>query len=740
MTPHGASAAPSVVGSDAEELQGFHLDIRFLWAAIYRNRYFVIGILVASVIAGIVLTITATKIFSASASVQVDQQSSSIIQQSSSIEPRVEGQEVDRFLQTQVDIIRSRATAERVAEALSLHSNDRFVRGMGAEPATAPSGGRNLPNTRRDQIIDILRDNLSVDLPRTSRIITISFRSPDPALAQTIANQYADSYIMSNLRRRFDSSSYARDFLEDQLGIAKNRLEESERATINYARNAGLLDTSQGVANPAGQSGESGGIRSLTTSNLVQLNNALIAARAGRIAAEQRWRQAAGAPLMSLPEVQTNIAIQSLNQQRAAARAALAQAQQRYRDDHPTLQQASSQVEELDLQIARLAGATRDSLREQFEVAQGQEAALEQQVSNLRGSTLAEQGRSVQYNILKRETDTNRSMYDALLQRYKEISAQAGVTANNLAVLDRASQPTAPISPRPMVNLALALFAGILLSAVFVFIRERFVDAIRTPDEVTPKLGLPLLNVIPLLPTGIDSVTALGNRRSNFAEAYYALRTSLGLMSSNGQIRSLLITSGREQEGKSTTSYSLARAFSQIDVKVLLIDGDMRRPALHHLLGGSRENGLSTVLSQQRDLFDCIVPTDFDNLDFLAAGPIPPSPTELLSGRRLKDVITAASERYQLVIVDGPPVLGLADAPLYASAIEATLYIVASGRDRAGYGRDGLRRLVAGGGKVLGAVLTMFDPKQSGYGAEYGYYYAYGDAFEPGQAPPKQGR
>lgn len=727
--PPAGSLETGAAATDGDELRGLQLDIRFLWAAIYRNRFFVIGIIIATIIAGVIMTVVATRIYLASTTVQIEQQSSAIIQQSnSSLEPTIEGQEVDRFLQTQVDIIRSRALAERVATAKGFYNNDHFVRQMGSEPATAPSGGRSLAVTRHEQIVRILQDNLSVDLPRTSRIVTISFRSPDPELAQAVADQYADSYITSNLRRRFDSSSYARNFLEDQLAIAKTRLEASERATINYARGAGLLDASQGASSQAGGN-DAAGLRSLTTSSLVQLNNALNVARAARIAAEQRWRQASGSALMSLPEIQTNVAIQQLNQQRAAARAALAQASERYRNDHPTILQLTASLAETDQQIKRLAESVRGAVREQYEIARGEEQALERQVAGLRGQTLAEQDRSVQYNILKREADTNRTMYDALLQRYKEVSAQAGVTANNLSILDRAVIPTAPVSPRPMVNLALALFAGLFLSAVFVFIRERFVDAIRTPEEVTPKLGLPLLNTIPMLPPGIDVPSALNNRRSNFAEAYYALRTSIRLMSASGQVRSLLVTSGREQEGKSTTSFALARAFSQIGMKVLLIDGDMRRPSLHRLFDHDREHGLSTILAQQDVLFDTITSTDFENLDFLSSGPIPPSPTELLSGQTLPNLIAAAKERYQLIIVDGPPVLGLADAILYAGAIEGTLYIVASGRDRAGIGRDGLRRLTGSnaGARVLGAVLTMFDPKQSGYGSEYGYYYTYGE-------------
>ena len=713
----------------AANVSGMEIDLRRVWSAVYRNRFLILAIVGLSLIGSIIITMLSTRIYSAQASVQVEQQTSRIMG-SEDPEAMASMQDADRFLQTQVDILKSRALAERVGESLGLYANDNFIVRMGGKPSSAPMGRLSVAESKRERVVRLIMQNLAVSLPRTSRIVTISFSSPDPNIAAQVANSYAQNFISSNLQRRFDASAYARSFLEKQLALAKTRLESSERASIAYARSAGLLDTSGGISASA-NGAETNGPRSLTTSDLVQFNNVFLTARATRVAAEQRWQQAARTPLLSLPEVQSNPAIQQLSQQRAVAQASYEQDLQRRKEDFPSMKQSRAQINALDQQINQIAKRVLDGIRDQYQTALKQEQSLASNVGRLKGQTLAEQDRSVQYNIIKREADTNRTMYDALLQRYKEVSAQAGVTSNNISMLDSADLPVGPISPRPMVNLLVAVLVGITLSAIVVFARERFDDAIRLPEEVPTKLNLPFLNSIPMLPNSVSPREALDDVRSNFAESYYALRTSLRLISSAGLPRSLLVTSSREAEGKSTTAFALARGFAQIGMKVLLIDGDMRKPSMHRLIQARSDLGLSNLLAREAQLEAAVQVTDFPNLSFVSSGPLPPSPTELLSGATLPELLERASGLYDLVVIDGPPVLGLADAILYAVVVGGTVYVVEAGRGKNGQGKAALRRLLSSGARVMGAVLTKFDPRQTGYGDEYGYYYSYGS--RPGE-------
>lgn len=723
-TPVEGDAGGTVAGlATLSDLKGASLDLRAVLGAIKRDRLYLIGILATALACAIAVSILSTRIYSAQASVQIDQQRSAIIGDDGALEPVVEGQEVERYLQTQVDILRSRALAQKVADDLGLYRSADFATRMNRQFATEPAPGKSIAETRRGDTVDILRDQLTVDLPRTSRIVTISFKSPDPALARQIADAYAEAFIASSLVRRFESSRYARQYLQEQLGLAKQRLEKSEKESIAYARSAGLLDTNQLAPADKSADGDVRPVGSLTTSNLVQINQELIAARAARIEAQQKWQQASSTPLLSLPEVQADPSIQNLLQERAGKRAEIAENSERHREDFPAMRQATARLKELDVQIDVLARNIRSATRERYEVARGREDALAGQVASLRGETLSEQSRAVRYNLLKRETDANRQMYDALLQRARQLNASAGVTDNNLSILDRAELPELPIAPRPIVNQALGLAAGFIACIAFLGLRNRLLDEISTPEDIAAKLAAPMLAVIPMLPRGTDPVATLKDKLSSLTEAYHVIRTKLDLASSRGRLRSVLVTSGRASEGKSTSAFALAIAFASANRRVLVIDGDMRRPSLHKLFDIRPKEGLSNILAQQAGLEDCLIETSFAGLSFLPAGQIPPNPSDLLAGDTLRATLAEALERFDLVLVDGPPVLGISDALVYGQVLEGTIFVVASGRGRASFARDGLRRLSDAGANIVGTVLTMFDARRMGLAGEYEYYH-----------------
>ena len=674
--------------------------------------------------AGVISILLTTPTYRARTTVQIEQQSAKILG-TEDLDPVPSAQEAERFLQTHVDIIKSRTLGARVIDSLALAGNETFLKAMGARPLPADEATQ---AAEREQALTLLSQNLTVSLPRNSRIVGISFDSRDPALAASIANAYAENLIVSNLQRRFETSAYSRKFLQQQLALAKNKLEQSERSLIGYSRSAGLIDASGGIAAADGQLGP----RSLTTTNLVQLNQDYAQARSNRVEKQQRWEQAQATPLMALPEVLSNPTIQQLSQHRAQAEAAYRQELQRRKDEHPAVLQAKASIGELDRQIATIAGSIRTSIRDQYQVAARQEQALAGNVGQLKSETLNEQDRGVRYNILKREVDTNRELYDGLLQRYKEVGAQAGVTQNNISVIDPAATPTRPVSPRPMLNMALGLLAGLGLALLLVFGRERFDDAIRLPEDVDGKLGLPLLGVVPLVQGKQTVKAALADPRSGVSESHQSLRSSIELASAGGQPSTLLLTSSRQTEGKSTTAFALARDFAQTGQRVLLIDADLRKPSLHHMLGMTNDRGLSLVLARRAGIEEVIRPTEVDGLMFVSSGPLPPNPAQLLASNLLHDLLRSLVDRYDVIVLDGPPVLGLADAPRLASAVEGALFVIEADGAHRGHAKSALKRLLRTNAQVLGAVLTKFDAKTSGFGA-YGNAYSY----EYGEDAPK---
>jgi len=354
------------------------LDLRAIWGVLYRNWKLIAGVLTLALAGGVASILLTSPSYRAKATIQVDQQTLKLLG-TEDVEPTPSAQEADRFLQTQVDILKSRAIAGIVAKKLKLEGNPIFLRDAGVSEIDRADRTK-----LREMVIDGVQESLSVSLPRNSRIITIGFDSHDPQLAARVANTISQTFIASNLERRFETSSYSRAFLQQQLAATKVRLEDSERALIDYARAAQLIDASEGIAGDEDQKAP----QSLTTSNLVRLNSAYSDARATRVQAQQRWQEAQTTPLLSLPEVLQNDAIQELAQKRAEMVASYQQELQHHKEAYPTVQQAAASIKEMDRQIAALANQIRLSLRDNFIVAQRQEQALEQNVNALKGETL----------------------------------------------------------------------------------------------------------------------------------------------------------------------------------------------------------------------------------------------------------------------------------------------------------------------------------------------------------------
>ena len=722
LTPQLIAERPADPVRAAPELDlPGRLDPHLLSALLRRNLALIVVAIGAALAVGLLVSLLTVPQYVAQSRIQLEQQVDRVLPTETDLQSSV-AQDAERFLQTQTDVLKSRSVAIGVAQSLKLFGNGRFHAAMGVSAGAGSSGP-----AERERIIGLLRNNLTVDLPRNSRIVSMTFRSRDPKVAADVANAFAQVFIAANLQRKFSSSAYARDFLAGQLVEAKARLERSERDLNGYARAAGLI-----AARPAlGQSGEGATTtpQSVTTASLQQLNEAYGNARAARVEAEQRWRAAAATPAMTLPDVLASGAVQTLLQQRATLTAELRQARERYRGDYPALGEKASQLDEIDRQLAQLAGDIRASIRNRYVVAANQERSLGAEVGGLKQATLAEQDRSVQFTILSREVDTNRTLYDGLLQRFKELSAAAGIASNNISVVDVADPPLSPSSPRLMFNMAVALLAGLVLAAVAVIAREQIDDVVRSPADLERKLQLASLGVVPRLPAGIDLAADLHQPKSSIAESYNALRSALLYSTADGLPCSILVTSTQAGEGKSTTSAAIAAGFAKLGRRVALVDADLRRPSLHKMFDGAAAGGLSDLLIGQAELADVAAPIADEGFWLIAAGPLPPNPTDLLSGGRLPEVIRAMEAAFDLVVIDGPPVLGLADAPMLAANARSTLFVIEANRGLRGRTKSAIRRLRLNHAHILGALLTKFEARKAGVDQYYGYeYYAYGEA------------
>jgi len=352
---------------------------------------------------------------------------------------------------------------------------------------------------------------------------------------------------------------------------------------------------------------------------------------------------------------------------------------------------------------------------------------LERQVGGLTGDVLDLRNRSIQYNILQREVDTGRTLYEGLLQRYKEVGVIGGVSANNISVIDPAIVPSNPTKPNIKLNMLIASLVGLVLGLIASLLIEALDESLIAPEDVEEKLGLPVLGVAPLLGKGEAPLAALADIRSGFAEAYYSLRTALQFSTQHGAPSSLLVTSSRPGEGKSTTALAVALNLARVGKRVLLVDGDLRNPSLHRTLDLDNGQGLSNLLSGQDNLRALVIDAGYKGLSFLPCGPLPPSPAELWGSDRLAWFINETTREFEHIVIDGPPVLGFADSPLLAAAVEGTIFVVESRSTRRSQARGYLRRMMIGRARILGIVLTKFNIKEAAYGGyDYAYDYNYG--------------
>lgn len=603
------------------------------------------------------------------------------------------------FIGTQLGLLGSRALAERVAQDLNL----------AAEPTVVGDGGDRAANAA--VATGYVQGGLSTRLQPQSRLVRVSFESRDPQLAARIVNGAADAFIATNLERRYQSSSYARDFLERQIATTRRDLERSERQLVSYAQQQQLINTAAGP--------EASDTSSLTGGTLLALNSSLAATQARRIAAEQRYREA----VLGGRTTETSANAAPLRGQIASLDAEYQQKLKTFRPEYPEMLALRARIDALRASVSnevRDAGADRTgSLRQEYAAARAEEAKLRGQVTALSRSVLDQRGRRIQYNILQRDVDTNRALYDALLQRYKEVGVAGGVGTAIASVVDRGTVPGGAFSPNLYVNLligaALGLIAGLLGALALEFIN----DTIKSPDDVRDKLHVPFLGGIPNA-KGVKPVDELQDPLSPVTEAYLSTATALQFIAEGGAPKTMLVTSTRPAEGKSTSAWALAQSYTRLGRTVLLIDADMRRPAF---VTGQENVGLSHILTDTSSLSEHVLRTDVEGLWMMPSGPIPPSPPELLASPRFAAMLADAAATFDHVVIDGPPILGLADAPLLSTAVQGTLMVVEAGRTRTRAAVEAQNRLRTAGSNILGAILTRYQP-QASYG--YGYGYGYG--------------
>lgn len=697
------------------------------WHALMRWRLVIAGIVGVCLVVGLVATLLMAPLYTARTQIEIGRGQKNVTNVEG-LEAREEGRDME-FYATQYALLKADSLAERVARRLDLAKSDAFFEAHGVAPdrPLPRSGGlssRDLKRRER-QAISLLLEHVQITPIRLSRLIDVTYTSRSPQMSAKVANIWTREFIGETMDRQFASTADARRFLEQRLASLRTRLEQSERDVVTYASNKGIV-TLDSVRDEEGRTFTQ---RTLASTDLEALNEALAAARAERVAAESRARHnTAGYNT----EVLVNPTITELRAKRAEAAAEYAKLMVRFEPGYPAAKALAEQIETLDEAIERETTRIAGSRQQTYAEALTRERDLQARVEALKRELDSQRQDSIQFNIYQREADTNRQLYDALLQRYKEIGVAGTVGASNIAIVDPAKAPTVPSSPNLPLNLVLALLAGLGIAMLTVIALEQVDEGLRTPEDVRNHLSLPLLGNVPVAEG--SPLDALADPKSYLSEAYFSIHSTLAFATSHGLPRTLAITSTREGEGKSTTALALAEVIGRTGRRVLLIDADLRSPSQHRFVGLENRVGLSNLMAGGEDMDAALHDTGRRGLTVLPAGPPPPNPAELLSGDRLNDLLSRLLDRFDHVVIDAPPVLGLADAPLIARAVEGLVYVVEAEKTPRRAVKAALLRLRAVGGRVFGVAITKVDLSRHSYG--YGFGYGYGLQYGYGETGP----
>lgn len=675
------------------------IDPQRLWQRVKELRYWLIGIVAAMVSLSILYTLLQTPQYLATAQIEISRVDAGSAQID---EIAIEGEDRDRqYYATQYVLLRSRALAQRVAEAENIQQDRAVLNALGFPEDASPSS-RAVANS--------LLGHINIEPLEFSNLVDISFTSSSADVSARMANAWAEQFLDTNYEKRFGDTVDARQQLESQLAELRERLELSEAELIEYANANGIV-VLQSQSSEDGSSSQ----ETLVESQLAALNEALAAATARRIAAESAARSGPG-------QIEGQ---SSIRNRIAEVEATLARLRTTLGPENSQVQAAQAELSSLRSALANESGLSNSAQTARLRAAQREEAELQARFNEARARYLAQQDQGVQYGILEREVATNRELYNALLQRYKELGVAAS-GRNNMTLVEAAEPPSGPYSPSLVINILFGLFASLVIGGALVLARDLMDNSVRDYSEIRRRLGVPVLGLIPQFET--DSIeTELRNPHSTLSEAYASARVALDFAAGEDD-KVLIVTSTRPDEGKSLSSLAIAFNFARQGNKVLIIDMDLRRKGLSIRMGKSKqEAGMATYLAGQIDNLPITHDEQF-GLDFIPCGRSTLNAADILATSRTEMAIAELRERYDYVILDAPPVLGLADTPQLAGAADAIVYIVQANASSFHAISQAMSRLRATHSKILGAIVTKLDQRNEsyGYGNGYGYGYSYG--------------
>lgn len=608
-------------------------------------------------------------------------------------------------IQSESHVLASRALADRVVQRLQLDKDPEFTTGI---DTSLPAGAQ------YSAIIDRFLDRLEIAPLEKSRVIALRFSSQEADKAALVANTLADEYLQSRLETKFELTRRANSWLGERISELRSRVAMLETQVEDFRKEAGLIE---------------GAGMTLTSQELGELNTQLVMARSERAEAEARLRQIerlartrSGAD--TTIEVLESPLIQRLREQEAAVQRRVAELSSELGDKHPRMIQLRAEAADLRERIASEVDKIIAGQRNKLNVSRAREQSLAASLEELKGRVSAGNQEEIELRALEREAEATRALLGTLLARQQETLSQDDMNFQqpDASIFSPADIPAEPTYPRTTIIMGLASIAAMIIGLLAVLVLELLDSGFRSGEQFELHTGAPSIGFIPLVSKPKEYRTLpgyiAGRPASALGESMRTLNWSLRLAFPDAPPKTILVTSSLPDEGKTTVASCLATAESKAGRRVVLVDADIRRPGCHELAGVEREPGLTNLLAGDSSLDAVLVTSEWSGLSIIPAGMPSPNAPNLLGSRKMEALLAELAERFDLVVIDSPPLMAAADARILCRIVDATVLAVRWGKTRRRVARLSVRQLELAGARLAGGLLTMVDTRRN---AQYGY-------------------
>jgi polysaccharide biosynthesis transport protein len=706
-----------------------------------KHLWLILSFMLAVVTFVSIATFRMQPVYVANAKIEIDRENTNVLPFQGG-DPYDSMMDLDNYIETQARILTSETLALQTIRNSGLAGIPEFS--DGSTPSEAIATG-SLANQKRPPQIAAFLGSLGVKRIPNTRLMEVTYESTDPVQAARLLNAHLESYKTQNMEGHYAATTEATTWLQVQLADLKRKVEKSENDRINYERQNQIwaVDDRQNT----------------TTQRLLDLNKELTDAESETLKRRALYEFAESGALDAVPQIRDNPVVQEMQRRRADLSLLYNDALNQYGPNFPKVQRLQAQMKEMDDQIAKERKGITVQLRSDYDEAKARQDLLTQRLDEQKTATNAMSEKMVQYNILKREAEANKTMYEGLLTKLREAGISASLKSSNIRVIDPAMIPSSPARPAKTRNIALSFLIGLVGGVGLALLREYLDNTVKTPDDVETLARLPSLAVVPAfgdsvsvgrkagLLKGLSSnghekrsgLVAQHSPKSQVSEAFRALRTTLLLSQPDRPPQVILVTSALPREGKTTAAANLAVTLAQLGDRTVLVDADLRKPGIGRMLNlaSAKYAGLSSYLAGVSSLDLVSVPhPSIPNLVAIPTGPLPPNPADLLSSHRFADAIVELRTKFKFVVIDSAPVMAATDAVILSVQVDGVLLVVRSGETpKAAFART-CELLVSVKSRLLGVVLNAVDANAPDYYYSYRYYpYSYGygpqEALEP---------